>query len=483
MSAWRCSWPGSTARSPSVFWRACVRGWRSPACPRATSTRCGCPARTSCRWPRRRWRGPAATRRSSSVGAVIRGETPHFDYVCDAAASGLLRVSLDTGVPCTFGVLTCDTFAQAEARAGGAVGNKGEEAADAAVAMANLIAARSTEARPLPGTPTTCIRRGRGVSFAGTRSPNRTDGPSSRPTSPPLTPCACRVHAARASSPSPLSVLRVPAVAVAAPSPGPPGPPPGNGGDLPVSPGTQPVFVPPGAATAISGALRSRAAQRPGASFSRASRTFTLTFACQADGSVAVTARKVSSRDRLVDLPLRRRAGAPRFRVSPKIAAPLTAISVVAATATVRQGGRRVKLVLPASYPWRVLPLRGFWTDGHLACTPEGRPSRWRISRSPTSRRRRRRPSPRADGWRGTRPPAVGTGSARTARRRLLADVDGDPGGRAAVPSRRHDQHGAVDLRTHRVPGGQEIVCRRPLRDRLLGRRHPAVPLAVRQRR
>ena len=75
-----------------------------------------------------------------TVGAVIRGETPHFDYVCDAAASGLLRVSLDTGVPCAFGVLTCDTLAQAEARAGGAVGNKGEEAADAAVAMANLIA-------------------------------------------------------------------------------------------------------------------------------------------------------------------------------------------------------------------------------------------------------------------------------------------------------------------------------------------------------
>jgi 6,7-dimethyl-8-ribityllumazine synthase len=75
-----------------------------------------------------------------AVGAVVRGETPHFDFVCDAAASGLQKVSLDTGVPCAFGVLTCDTFAQAEARAGGAVGNKGEEAADAAVAMVNLIA-------------------------------------------------------------------------------------------------------------------------------------------------------------------------------------------------------------------------------------------------------------------------------------------------------------------------------------------------------
>ncbi len=78
-----------------------------------------------------------------SVGAVIRGETPHFTYVCDAAASGLLRVSLDSGVPCTFGVLTCDTFAQAEARSGGAVGNKGEEPAAAAVAMVNLIAAHA----------------------------------------------------------------------------------------------------------------------------------------------------------------------------------------------------------------------------------------------------------------------------------------------------------------------------------------------------
>ena len=78
-----------------------------------------------------------------SVGAVVRGETPHFEFVCDAAASGLLRVSLDTGVPCAFGVLTCDTFAQAEARAGGAVGNKGEEAADAAVAMVNLIASQT----------------------------------------------------------------------------------------------------------------------------------------------------------------------------------------------------------------------------------------------------------------------------------------------------------------------------------------------------
>lgn len=75
-----------------------------------------------------------------ALGAVIRGETAHFEYVCDAAAHGLMRVSLDTGVPCAFGILTCDTMAQAQARAGGEKGNKGDEAADAAVAMINLLA-------------------------------------------------------------------------------------------------------------------------------------------------------------------------------------------------------------------------------------------------------------------------------------------------------------------------------------------------------
>ena len=86
----------------------------------------------------------ADTGRYSAVlclGAVIRGETSHFDYVCSATAHGLMRVGLDTGVPCSFGVLTCETYAQALARAGGQVGNKGEEASDAAVAMINLLAA------------------------------------------------------------------------------------------------------------------------------------------------------------------------------------------------------------------------------------------------------------------------------------------------------------------------------------------------------
>ncbi len=67
------------------------------------------------------------------LGAVIRGETPHFDFVAGEAASGIQRVALDTGVPCIFGVLTTETVEQAMDRAGGARGNKGREAALAAI--------------------------------------------------------------------------------------------------------------------------------------------------------------------------------------------------------------------------------------------------------------------------------------------------------------------------------------------------------------
>lgn len=62
------------------------------------------------------------------LGAVIRGETPHFDYVCEQASAGIQRVALDTGVPIAFGVLTTNSVDEALARAGGAVGNKGYEA-------------------------------------------------------------------------------------------------------------------------------------------------------------------------------------------------------------------------------------------------------------------------------------------------------------------------------------------------------------------
>lgn len=74
------------------------------------------------------------------VGAVIRGETPHFDFVAHSAARGISDVARDTGVPVTFGVLTTDDSAQAAERAGGKMGNKGFEAALAALEMANLMA-------------------------------------------------------------------------------------------------------------------------------------------------------------------------------------------------------------------------------------------------------------------------------------------------------------------------------------------------------
>ncbi len=74
-----------------------------------------------------------------TLGAVVRGETSHYDYVCQAVTSGVNRAALDTGVPVIFGVLTTDTMEQALDRAGGKAGNKGAEAAVAAIEMASLI--------------------------------------------------------------------------------------------------------------------------------------------------------------------------------------------------------------------------------------------------------------------------------------------------------------------------------------------------------
>ncbi len=73
-----------------------------------------------------------------ALGAVIRGETPHFEYVAGEAARGLQQAALETGVPIAFGVLTTDNQEQAEARAGGAAGNKGFDAAMTAVEMARF---------------------------------------------------------------------------------------------------------------------------------------------------------------------------------------------------------------------------------------------------------------------------------------------------------------------------------------------------------
>jgi 6,7-dimethyl-8-ribityllumazine synthase len=74
------------------------------------------------------------------LGAVIRGETDHYDYVCEAATYGISRVQLDTGVPCAFGVLTVDDMGQALARTGGGKRDSGYNAAFATVQMALLVA-------------------------------------------------------------------------------------------------------------------------------------------------------------------------------------------------------------------------------------------------------------------------------------------------------------------------------------------------------
>jgi 6,7-dimethyl-8-ribityllumazine synthase len=72
------------------------------------------------------------------LGAVIRGETDHYDYVCAEAARGIQDVQLRSGIPCSFGVLTVDTMDQALARAGGGKRDSGEQAAEAVMALASL---------------------------------------------------------------------------------------------------------------------------------------------------------------------------------------------------------------------------------------------------------------------------------------------------------------------------------------------------------
>jgi len=98
-------------------------------------------------WVPGAWELPAAARRLLStdrydalvaVGVVIRGETPHFDYVAGEASRGLASASAEYDRPIGFGLLTCDTMVQAEARAGGAHGNKGWDAAMAALEMVDL---------------------------------------------------------------------------------------------------------------------------------------------------------------------------------------------------------------------------------------------------------------------------------------------------------------------------------------------------------
>ncbi|MCI0637913.1 MAG: 6,7-dimethyl-8-ribityllumazine synthase [Gemmataceae bacterium] len=84
----------------------------------------------------------AATKKYAAViclGAVIRGDTDHYDHVSSGAISGIAQAGLSTGVPVIFGILTCDTLEQALNRAGGKSGNRGHDAALSAIEMTNLL--------------------------------------------------------------------------------------------------------------------------------------------------------------------------------------------------------------------------------------------------------------------------------------------------------------------------------------------------------
>jgi 6,7-dimethyl-8-ribityllumazine synthase len=108
-------------------------------------------------WVPGAWELPAAARRLLGterydalvvVGAVVRGDTPHFDYVAGEASRGLSQAAGDFDRPIGFGLLTCDTMEQAEARAGGAHGNKGWDAALAALEMADLFHLLDSDGSP-----------------------------------------------------------------------------------------------------------------------------------------------------------------------------------------------------------------------------------------------------------------------------------------------------------------------------------------------
>ena len=110
----------------------------------------GCkPANITVIWVPGAWELPLAARKAAStgqfdavicLGCVIRGETPHFDYIASEAAKGIAQVGVTADLPVVFGVLTADTLEQAINRAGAKSGNKGADAAMTAIEMANLYA-------------------------------------------------------------------------------------------------------------------------------------------------------------------------------------------------------------------------------------------------------------------------------------------------------------------------------------------------------
>ena len=162
-------------------------------------------------------------------------------------------------------------------------------------------------------------------------------------------------------------MLCLPATAAAQAPPGPPGPPPGNGADLPGSPGTAPAFVPPGAPAAVPDTTGPGLLSGESVALNRSQRTFSVKFACQGAGTVRVRAARVSGGD-LARGRYRCVAGraSAQLTVTRKVASRLARRRAAAATAIV--GAARLYFTLTAGR--RSAAPAGFWTDGHLQCEP-----------------------------------------------------------------------------------------------------------------
>lgn len=170
-----------------------------------------------------------------------------------------------------------------------------------------------------------------------------------------------------------LAAMAPPTAAAQAPA-GPPGPPPGNGTVLPPPPGTAQPFVPPGApATVPALPTGPGLLDAAGATLNRSTRSVVIPFACQANGTVSLTARGTGratiARSRYRCAGNRSR---PRLTVSRKAARTIVRRKRLAARATVKQRGRSFKLDFELRAGTGGARGAGFWTDGHMLCTPDG---------------------------------------------------------------------------------------------------------------
>jgi hypothetical protein len=167
-----------------------------------------------------------------------------------------------------------------------------------------------------------------------------------------------------------LAATALPATAAAQAPPGPPGPPPGNGTDLPASPGTAQPFVPPGAVAAIPDTSGPGLLTGDAVALNRARRSFSLQLACQGNGSIKVRAKRVAAGD-VATARYRCTQGraTARFTTTRKIAKRVTSRRTAAATAIVSQAGKPSRLYFNLTAGKTSAQNKGFWTDGHLDCT------------------------------------------------------------------------------------------------------------------